>query len=81
MFDNGETQLCAALAGLGLMLQPLALVKTALDDGQLVPVLPDYPVPSRPVHVLYASARRVTPKLSSFLDFAVKAFGSPETDR
>ncbi|WP_321797553.1 LysR family transcriptional regulator [Caballeronia sp. J97] len=75
VFDNGETQLCAALAGTGLMLQPLALAQAALDDGRLVVVLPDYPPPSRAVHVYYAADRRVTPKLNSFLDFVVKALG------
>ncbi|WP_218014934.1 hypothetical protein [Teichococcus rhizosphaerae] len=31
--------------------------------------------PSRPLHLLYAANRRVTPKLRSFIDFAVGCFG------
>jgi DNA-binding transcriptional LysR family regulator len=73
--DHGEPLLCAALAGLGVMLQPLELVRDALEDGSLVTLLPDYRIPQRPVHLLYAPDRRVTPKLSSFLDFSMAMFG------
>jgi DNA-binding transcriptional LysR family regulator len=76
MVDHGEPLLCAALAGMGIMLQPLELVREALADGRLLRLLPKYEVPSRPMHVLYAPDRRMTPKLRSFLDFAVEAFGS-----
>ncbi|HUB91838.1 MAG TPA: LysR substrate-binding domain-containing protein, partial [Dyella sp.] len=73
--DHGEALLCAAVAGLGIMLQPLELVRSQLEDGRLVTLLPEYPVPSRPMHVLYAPDRRVTPKVRSFLDFAAATFG------
>lgn len=75
MADHGEPLLCAALAGLGILLQPVELVRQSLLVGDLVPLLPTYPIPSRPLHVLYAPDRRLTPKLRSFLDFALKTFG------
>ncbi|PPT77563.1 LysR family transcriptional regulator [Xanthomonas arboricola pv. populi] len=75
MVDHGEPLLCAALAGIGILLQPLELVRDGLEDGRLVELLPDYKVPPRPLHLLYAPDRRVTPKLRSFLNFAVDAFG------
>ena len=75
MVDHGEPLLCAAVAGLGILLQPLEVVGEALEDGRLVELLPGYRVPERPLHVLYAPDRRVTPKLRSFLDFAVARFG------
>ncbi len=75
MVDHGEPLLCAALEGLGVMLQPLELVRDALADGRLVEILPGYEAPSRPLHIVYAPDRRVTPKLRSFLDFAVAQFG------
>lgn len=73
--DHGEPILHAALAGMGVLLQPLELVGPALEDGRLVRVLPGYDVPSRPMHVLYAPDRRLTPKLRTFLDFALAMFG------
>jgi DNA-binding transcriptional LysR family regulator len=75
MADHGEPLLCAAIAGLGVMLQPVELVSHSLEQGALVPLLPDYPVPSRALHVLYAPDRRITPKLRTFLDFATSTFG------
>lgn len=76
MADHGEPLLCAALAGLGILLQPVELVRKSLLAGELVTLLPDYPPPSRPLHVLYAPDRRLTPKLRSFLDFATQNFGA-----
>ncbi len=75
MVDHGEPLLFAGLSGLGVLLQPLELVREALADGRLQQVLPDYKVPTRPLHMLYAPDRRVTPKLRSFLDFVIDAFG------
>jgi DNA-binding transcriptional LysR family regulator len=52
------------------------LVRKSLLAGELVTLLPDYPPPSRPLHVLYAPDRRLTPKLRTFLDFAIQNFGA-----
>ncbi len=40
----------------------------------LVPVLPDWRLPSAPVHAVFASARYLTPKVRAFIDLAVEAF-------
>ncbi|WP_321817343.1 MULTISPECIES: LysR family transcriptional regulator [unclassified Paraburkholderia] len=74
--DHGEPLLRAAIDGMGLLLQPEELVREALNVGKLVEVLPDFPVRSRPLHLLYAPDRRVTPKLRSFVEFAIEHFGS-----
>ena len=74
--DHGEPLIHAAVAGLGIILQPLDAVQHALRDGRLVPVLPGYAVPSRPLHLVYAPDRRVTPKLRSFIDFAAEHFAA-----
>lgn len=79
MVDNGEALLSAAVAGMGIMLQPAELAAEELKAGRLVLVLPEYRVPTRPMHVLYAPDRRLTPKLRSFIDFAVEAFGHKES--
>lgn len=74
MVDSGEALLMAARAGIGVLLQPCELVRDELETGRLVELLPDYPVPARPFHLLYAPDRRMTPKLRSFIDFAIAAF-------
>ena len=76
MVDSGEALLTAALSGMGLLLQPSELVRDDLASGRLVEVLADFPVPTRPFHVIYAPDRRMTPKLRSFIDFVIAAFGA-----
>jgi len=73
--DHGGSLLQAAFAGLGILLQPSVLVAGAIEQGRLVALLEAYSVPTLALHVLYAPDRRVTPKLRSFLDFTVQAFG------
>lgn len=72
--DHGESLVQAALAGMGILLQPRELVAQALKEGRLVTILEGYQAPARPMHMLYAPDRRVTPKLRSFLTFALDAF-------
>lgn len=79
--DSGESLLAFALAGMGLLLQPRELLKQELASGRLVPVLAEYKVPTRPMHLLYAPDRRITPKLRSFIDFAIAAFGAAATEK
>jgi DNA-binding transcriptional LysR family regulator len=76
MVDSGEALMKAAIAGLGVMLQPLELVEKEMETGRLVEVLTNYPVPTRPMHLLYVPDRRMTPKLRSFIDFTLSHFGS-----
>ncbi|MFJ4145231.1 LysR family transcriptional regulator [Pseudomonas sp. NPDC089734] len=72
--NQGDPLLAAAVAGLGVVLQPQELVRDALRNGTLVKLLPQYVVPASPMNVLYAPDRRLTPKLRSFLDFVIASF-------
>lgn len=73
--NSGEALRAAAVAGMGILLQPLELVADEIEASRLVRLLPAYDPPARPLHALYAPDRRMTPKLRSFLDFAVQRFG------
>jgi DNA-binding transcriptional LysR family regulator len=46
-----------------------------ISAGRLVGLLPDYALPSRPMHILYAPDRRMTPNLRTFIDFTLEKFG------
>lgn len=74
--NSGQALLSAGLAGLGVLLQPSPLVREDIRAGRLVGLLPGYKPLSRPMHILYAPDRRITPKLRSFIDFTVTHFGS-----
>jgi len=73
--NQGDPLLAAAVAGLGVVLQPCELVSNALREGTLIRLLPQFSVPTTPMNILYSFDRRMTPKLRSFLDFAIEAFG------
>ncbi|XXN62669.1 LysR family transcriptional regulator [Enterobacter ludwigii] len=76
MLDSGEALINAARAGQGVALQPAELVNPLIQEGSLVQVLGAYNIPTRPLHILHAPDRRLTPKVRSFLDFASDHFGS-----
>lgn len=73
--DSGEALRTAAVGGLGIILQPHVLLEDEIEAGRLVRLLPKYEPPPRPLHAVYAPDKRMTPKLRSFLDFAVRKFG------
>lgn len=66
----------AAITGLGLAQLPLIVAGPALKTRQLQQVLPDWSLPSVPVHAVFASARYLTPKVRAFIDLAAQAMGS-----
>ena len=55
-------------------MQPEQLLHDDLQNGGLIQVLKDHPMPTSPMHVVYLSDKQMMPKLSSFLDFMVKMF-------
>ena len=79
MSDSGEAIVGAGLCGAGVMLQPAELVTPYLQSGQLIEILPEYKAPTRLMHLVHTSDRRMTPKLRSFVDFIVANFGINQT--
>ncbi len=75
--DSGAL-VAAALEGFGIVLGPEDALRSAIMAGTLVQVLPEYAAPARPMHLIYASDRRRTPKLRSFIEAAVGYFGEQE---
>ena len=73
--NNGQALRAAAVAGLGVVMQPEALLSADVAAGRLVRVLPEHQLAQRPMHIIYPPDRRVSPKVRSFVDFVVAAFG------
>lgn len=73
--NDGRALLAAALDGHGIILQPEVVVRDDLDTGRLVRVMPAYAAPSYSMHLLFSARRSQTPKLRSFIDCVVDAFG------
>ncbi|WP_323119008.1 LysR family transcriptional regulator [Burkholderia alba] len=72
--NHGQALRTAAVAGLGIIMQPAVLLDEDVKEGRLVRILTDYQPPSQPMHLLYLADRRPTLKLRSFVEFAVDAF-------
>ncbi|AOY95456.1 LysR family transcriptional regulator [Cupriavidus sp. USMAA2-4] len=69
----------AALAGLGIILQPQVMLQDDLDAGRLVRLFPDWPAPTWPVHVVHLPDPNMPPKLVSFIDFLLATLGRDKT--
>ena len=67
----------AAVDALGIAQLPLLLAQPEVDAGRLEPVLPDWQLPSAPVHAVFASARYLAPKVRAFVDLAIESFAPP----
>ncbi|MBD0702116.1 MULTISPECIES: LysR family transcriptional regulator [unclassified Pseudomonas] len=70
----------AALAGMGVVMLPDALVAQDLEEGHLVALLQDYQLPHRPMNLMYAQDRYRLPKLRSFVEFAMQQWGKPQPE-
>jgi DNA-binding transcriptional LysR family regulator len=74
--NNADTLLAAALAGQGILAQPVFLVGPDLAAGRLVEVLPGWEMPEMGVYAVYPSRRHMSGKLRALLDFLGQAFGA-----
>lgn len=72
--DNGDALLTAARAGVGVILQAHKLVENDLNCGNLIPLLPNYSIPEKSLHMVYQKDKHITPKLRSFIDFMIEKF-------
>jgi LysR family transcriptional regulator, regulator for bpeEF and oprC len=64
----------AALLGQGIARLPLLVAQDAVRQGQLISVLSQWLPRSTPVHALFPSARYLSPKVRSFIDYAAAHF-------
>lgn len=72
--NNGQALREAALHGLGIVLQPALLLEADVRAGRLVHLLPDYALPSRPMHIVYLPDRYRSLKLRSFVEHVTARF-------
>lgn len=65
---DGEGQLMAALAGLGITQLPTWLVERHLQSGELIEVLPHLAVQSLPINLIWLKSRQNLPKVRALLE-------------
>lgn len=69
--NDGQVIRGAALAGLGILIQPLYIVQGDIFAGRLVPVLMDWELPLLTMNVAYQNRVRLPAKIRVFSDFLV----------
>jgi DNA-binding transcriptional LysR family regulator len=67
--NNQEALLHAALAGAGLAVLPMWLVKSAIENGDLRRVLPEFERPRTPVYAVLPARGPPPGKVRAFIDF------------
>jgi DNA-binding transcriptional LysR family regulator len=73
--NNGDLLHTAAVAGEGVIRQPTFLLGDDLRSGALVPLLPDYSLPSLAVYAVYPTRRHLSAKVRTFVDFLASRWG------
>jgi DNA-binding transcriptional LysR family regulator len=64
----------AACAGLGLALLPMEVVRSAIAQGRLTRVLPDWQSEDVTIHLVFTSQRSLTPAARLLVDYLVENF-------
>ena len=76
--DNGEAMRDACLAGLGIAINSKWNVYRHLQQGDLIEILPEYPlVSTAAIWAIYPSSRLLAPKVRSFIDHLSSYIGNP----
>ncbi|RWT35493.1 substrate binding domain-containing protein, partial [Aeromonas caviae] len=75
---GGTPLLCAALAGCGVLLLSSWMVQQSIDEGTLLPLLPEWlasPYEDRQdeIHAVFRGGRFLKPQTRAFIDFLVEA--------
>lgn len=73
--DSGEALLQAALAGMGIALQPTFIAGDAVRSGALVHLLPEFPVPPKTAWLIFPGNRFVPNRVRQFADFLAERLG------
>lgn len=72
---SGEFLRDAAIAGLGLVLQPTFILRDAVVRGDLVPVLTDCAWPHVTIHAVYPQTRHLSARARAFIEFVRTRIG------
>jgi DNA-binding transcriptional LysR family regulator len=70
---SSEVVRAAVLSGMGIGFSPTWLFEEEISQGDLQALLPDWPAPSMPVHLISPSQRRQSAKVKAFADHLAAA--------
>jgi len=76
--NNGDTCRAAALAGMGIILQPTFIVAKDLSAGNLVEILPEWHSDEVGIYAVYPVRRHLSGKVRALVDYLSDAFRGEE---
>ncbi len=79
--NDGQLLRQAALAGMGLMVQPAYIVHEDIAAGRLVPVLTDWALPTLTMNVVFPSRTHLPARTRLFIDALVLHFRENDFER
>jgi DNA-binding transcriptional LysR family regulator len=80
--NNGDLLREAALAGMGIILQPSFIVGDDIRSNKLITLLPGYTAAMTHIYAVYPSRQHLSAKVRTFVDYLVEQFGdNPYWDR
>ncbi|MEJ7931111.1 LysR family transcriptional regulator [Ramlibacter sp. AN1015] len=72
--NDGQVLRAAALAGMGILVQPTYILYEDIVAGRLTPVLDDWDLPRLTINMAYPSRKHLSAKVRSFIDFMAEHF-------
>lgn len=72
--NEGQVIRAAALAGLGILIQPQYIIHDDIVAGRLVPVLAQWQLPTLTINLAYQSRRHQPAKIRVFTQFLIERF-------
>jgi DNA-binding transcriptional LysR family regulator len=78
--NDGQSQLNAAISGLGIAYLPSFLYADALASGLVEEAIPELPIETQGIYAVYPPGRFTQPKVRAFIDFLVQAFAGKGPD-
>jgi len=79
--NDGQIVRAAALAGLGILVQPMYIIYDDIVSGRLVSVLDDWRLPSLTINIAFQSRRYMPAKTRLFIDFLLEEFEAQQYEK
>lgn len=76
-FANTEACLAATIAGLGIARLPMFILKDALIDKKIIPILENYELPRRGLYAVYPPAKHLANKVRTLIDYLKEQYAYP----
>ena len=79
--NDGQIVKAAAIAGAGILIQPMYIIYDDIVSGRLVPLLPEWDLPLLTINLAFQNRRYMPTKTRLFIDFLLDHFKREEYER